>query len=51
LPWWLLEQKNQKDLYAYIPNADEGSISVIDTTKDKMEKKIKIDNQLSDELK
>lgn len=41
-------QKSQKDLYAYIPNADEGSISVINTTDDKVVKKIKVDSQLSD---
>jgi YVTN family beta-propeller protein len=41
-------QKGQKDVYAYIPNADEGSISVIDTAKDKMINKIKVDSQLSD---
>ncbi|MEQ2527679.1 cytochrome D1 domain-containing protein [Bacillaceae bacterium CLA-AA-H227] len=33
---------------AYIPNAGEGTISVIDTKKDEVVRTIKVDNQLSD---
>jgi YVTN family beta-propeller protein len=41
-------QKNKVELYAYIPNVDDGSISVMDTEKDTMIKKIKVDQHLSD---
>ena len=46
--YYYFTQKVSEHLYAYIPNADEGSIAVVDTSTDKMIKKIKVDNQLSD---
>lgn len=33
---------------AYIPNAEDGTISVIDTEKDEIVNTIKVDSQLSD---
>lgn len=38
----------KKTMLAYIPNADEGTISVIDTEKDQVINTIKVDSQLSD---
>lgn len=38
----------EEEIYAYIPNADDGTISVIDTSQDKVIRTIEVDDQLSD---
>ena len=45
---YLLIAPRAESFYAYIPNADEGTISVIDTKKDELVKTIKVDDVLSD---
>lgn len=39
---------NDNRMYAYIPNVDDGSISVIDTQTDKLIKTLKVESKLSD---
>lgn len=45
---YMIGIKNSDTMVAYIPNVDEGTISVIDTKKDKILRTLKVDNVLSD---